>query len=322
MKYDIVTIGDAFEDVFVEPDLSVKSDARMASGKGICFEFGEKIPLNWIKYEIGGSACNTAVGFARLGLKTAIVTVLGDDTPRDKIIERLRDEDVDSSFANIVPEIKTGFSVVFSIKGERTIFMHKAIKDFKDFKIKKSVSARWYYIAPLGQNTGDIEKRMIGEVSEHGALLAWNPGAVQIEEGASAYRHLLNCCSILILNRSEAHKFVDFPVHPKPVEVMKKLQNLGPKLVVITDGKNGAKAYDGHAIYEVPANTRVDVVDSTGAGDAFAVGFVSRLIDCNFKEDLSPKDIKDALGWGIKNSSSVIRFVGGQEGLLRQGELH
>lgn len=316
MKYDIVTIGDAFEDVFVEPDLSVKSDARLASGKGICFEFGEKIPLNWVKYEIGGSACNTAVGFSRLGLKTAIVTALGDDTPRDKIIERLRDEDVDSSFTNIIPSIKTGFSVIFSIKGERTIFMHKAIKDYKDFKLKKSVQARWFFVAPLGQNTGEIEKRLVEEVSENGALLAWNPGVIQIEQGASAYRHILKCCSILIMNRTEAHKFLNFPIHPHPLEIMQRLYNLGPKIVVVTDGKNGAKAYDGHTLYEIAANHKVDVVDATGAGDAFAVGFISRLIDCNFKELIDSTDIKAALSWGIKNSTSVIQHIGGQEGLL------
>lgn len=321
MRYDIVTIGDALEDVFVEPDLDIKSDARFASGKGICFEFGEKIPLNSVTYEIGGSACNTAVGFSRLGYKSAIVTTLGDDTPKDKVLERLENEGVELSQIKVNREVETGFSVIFNISGERTIFVYHGLKDYNSVEIKKSLKSRWYYIAPLGKNTDEIENKVIEKLAVDGSQIAWNPSGTQIEKGANHYKHLLKCASVLFLNRTEAMKFLNRPVRPQVDELMKDLHNFGPKIVVITEGKKGAKAYDGEIFYDIEANPRVQVIDATGAGDSFAVGFLGRLLNENWREKIEPNIIKDALRWGIKNSGSVIQYIGAQKGLLNKEEI-
>lgn len=320
MKYDIVTIGDAFEDVFVEPDLDAKYDRGFASGRGICFELGEKIPLEAVTYEIGGSACNTAVGLSRLGFKASIVTTLGDDTPRDKVIERLRDEDVDATNIYINEKLKSGFSVVFSIKGERTIFVYHGLKDYRDLKIKKGIKSRWFFLTPIGEHTEEIEKRVVKEVAENGAHFAWNPGSVQISRGASHYKHLLNCTDILFLNREEAIKFLNFPVRPQTEEVMKNLHLLGAKIVVVTNGKEGAKAYDGKNFYNAIPNLRTIRADATGAGDSFATGVLGRLIEVDWK-NLTEDNIKEALKWGIKNSDSVIQYMGAQKGLLNKEEI-
>ena len=316
MKYDIITIGDAFEDVFVEPELKVESDRSFAGGKGICFEFGEKIPLKSIIYEIGGSACNTAVGFSRLGLKAGIVTALGDDTPRDKVVARLAEEGVDYSNTNIKKDIKTGFSVIFTINGERTIFVYHGIRDYSDLKIKKAIKSEWFYVSPLGENTAEVEKRILAEVSENNAKFAWNPGSMQIAKGTNHFRPLLRCTSVLFLNKEEAIKFLNHPFVVKIEDVMKRLQNIGPKIVVVTEGKDGARAYDGKEHYRIKAKDIINKVDSTGAGDAFAVGFLAKLAKLRWKEEIPSEEIQEALKWGIENSSSVLKFIGAQKGLL------
>lgn len=320
MKYDIVTIGDAFEDVFVTPDLEVRSDRMMTSGRGIVFELGEKIPLKTVNYEIGGSACNAAVGLSRLGYKTSIVTLLGDDTPKDKVLERLSIEEVSTDNLIIDDKYQTGFSVIFNFDGERTIFVYHALKDYDDLKIKKSLRSKWFFLTSLGENTQAIENKLIEEVAENSSYLAWNPGAKQIAKGASHFRHLLKCTSVLFLNREEAIKFVDFPVRPRIEEVIKKLYEYGVKIVVVTDGDKGAQAYDGKNFYDIPARN-VQRIESTGAGDAFAVGFMGRLLNENWREDIALECIKDALKWGIMNSSSVIQHIGAQPGLLKRDEI-
>lgn len=320
MKFDIVTIGDAFEDVFVTPDLSVRSDRILPSGKGIVFELGEKVPLQSVDYDIGGSACNTAVGFSRLGYETSIVTLLGDDTPRDKVLDRLNIEDVAVDNVIIDNKIKTGFSVVFNLNGDRTIFVYHAVKDYADLRLKKSLRSKWYFLAPLGENTDELEDRLIREAAENGALIAWNPGSIQIGKGASHFRHLLKCTSILFLNREEAIKFVDFPIRPQAEEVMQKLYSYGPRLVVVTDGKKGVKVYDGKEFFEMESRP-VQVKDSTGAGDAFAVGFLGRLIKEDWHDDIPKETIREALRWGTENSVSVIQSIGGQKGLLEKQEI-
>jgi sugar/nucleoside kinase (ribokinase family) len=316
MKYDLVTIGDAFEDVFVGPKINVKFDRSFASGKGIAFEFGEKVPLDWVEYEIGGSACNIAVGLSRQGKKTAIATALGDDTPRQKILETLKKEKVDNSLILLSKLVKTGFSVIFSIEGERTIFVYHGIKDYSVLKIDDSVESSWFFVTSLGENSDQIENRVVEEVSEKGAHLAWNPGSLQIARGANHYRHLLKNCDVLFLNKEEAIKFLGYPIRPRTEEAIKKLHLLGPKIVVITNGREGAKAYAGGEIYESGTHDRIHRVDSTGAGDAFASGFLGKVFDVNFREAVDGAVLKEALAWGIKNSESVIGYIGAQKGLL------
>jgi len=316
MKYDIVTIGDAFEDVFVEPDLKVQCDRNLAGGKGISFEFGEKIPLQSVTYEIGGSACNTAVGFSRLGLKTGIVSVLGDDSPKEKVLARLDKEGVDSTSINIKKDIQSGFSVIFTMDGERTIFVYHGLKDYSELKIKKNLKSNWFYISPLGENIDGIEKRMLAEISENNTKLAWNPGSIQIAKGTNCFRPLLRCTSVLSLNKEEAIKFLNHPFVLKIEDIMKRLQNIGPSLVVVTEGREGARAYDGKQFYRIKAKEVVNKVDSTGAGDAFAVGFLARLMKLDWKNRIQPEEIEQALKWGIENSSSVLRYIGAQKGLL------
>jgi len=321
MKFDIVTIGDATEDVFVHPDIDLKYDRRFASGKGIVFEFGEKIPLNSVEYEIGGSACNIAVGLSRLGYKTSISTVLGDDTPKDRVIERLSDENVDQNSLTISKKAQTSFSVIFSIKGERTIFVYHGLKDYSELKIKKSIKTKWFFLTSLGKNTSEIEKMIVAEVAENNVFFAWNPGSLQIAEGANHFRHLLKCTSVLFLNREEAIKFTNLSLATKTEEAMKRLHNLGAKIVVVTNGKEGAKAYDGNQFNEIAADQRTKRVDATGAGDAFASGFLGRLIDEDMKLPVDPDTIREALKWGVKNSNKVIQSVGAQGGLLAKEEI-
>ena len=321
MKFDITTIGDAFEDVFVEPELKVKSDREFASGKGICFEFGEKIPLNSVQYEVGGSACNIAVGMARQNYKTNFVTAIGADSPAEKILNRLDDENVATASIIQGDEIKTGFSVIFSVESDRTIFVFHALKDYAKLKLKKNLQSKWIFLTSLGENTDEIEKTIIANVAEQSSLFAWNPGALQISRGATHYHHLLKCTSILFLNREEAIKFANFSDRPEIHEVMKKLVHLGPKIVVVTNGKEGAKAYDGKEFYDIKSNPQAQRVDATGAGDAFATGFLGRLINSNWKNQIPPDEINEALKWGIKNSESVISFVGAQQGLLSRTEI-
>jgi sugar/nucleoside kinase (ribokinase family) len=322
MKYDFVTIGDAFEDVFVFPsDLHVKRDRTFTGGYGVSFELGEKIPLKKVEYEVGGSACNTSVGFCRLGLDASLISVMGKDTPAEKISERLSSESVDLSNVKVDKKMKTNFSTIFGLPEGRTIFFFHGLKDYSQLRIKKSVHSKWYFLAPIGDGTDGLEKDLIAKVSEENSLLAWNPGTMQVKRGASRFRGLLKNIAVLFLNREEALKFVDYPVKPNAEEMLKKLFSFGPKLVIITNGKEGARAYDGKTFYTIGALSHVDVVDATGAGDSFATGVLAKLLLCDWTPESDSDCIREALKWGIANSSSVIKYVGGQKGLLSKKEI-
>lgn len=320
--YDVVTIGDASEDIFVRPHkFNIEVNRKFASGKGVSFELGEKISLDNVFYDIGGSACNSAVSFARQGFVTSIITATGKDSPSEKIWKRLDDEGVDTSNIKSSNSIKTNFSVIFNLEEERTIFVCHGIDDYSLLAPKKSLKTKWVYLCPMGENTTEVENRLISMASEKGVKIAWNPGSLQIEKGASEYRALLKNVRIIILNKEEAFKFINYPVRPVVADVAGAISKIGPKIVVITDGKVGAYCYDGSRSYEVETLNQ-ERVDATGAGDSFASAFIGRFFG---KKDESFSDqylISDALKAGIINSTSVVHQLGAEAGLLSMTDIN
>lgn len=318
MKYDIVTIGDASEDIFVKPkDLKVSRDNKMLSGKAASFELGEKILLKEVQYEVGGSACNTSVAFSRQGYKAAALVAIGNDTPGKKVIERLDEEKVCKELLLQKDHYKTNFSVIFSIEDERTIFVYHGLKEYKCLKPNKSIKTSWIYLAPIGNGDEDVISRVAELAAEKNVKVAWNPGVVQIEKKAQHYRSMLKCLTVLFVNREEGIRFANFPVKPQIKEIMKTLYSYGPKVVVLTDGKNGAYAYDGDNYYHADAISR-ERVDATGAGDSFASGFTGRIMEDDF---ISQESILEALAWGAINSTSVVSRMGAQNGLLSKEKI-
>lgn len=345
MKYDVITIGDASEDVFIRPsELKISDSRSVVSGKVMSFELGEKIPVEEVEDEVGGSAANVAVGLSRMGLKTAIITALGEDDAGEKILKCLKTEDVDTGNVDVKAGNKTNFGLIINtLDGERTIFVYRGIK-YENLKIKKSLDPHWVFVTPLGEKSEKILGDVLHTAAEKGAMLAWNPGSKQIHEGATHHRVLLKNTTVLFLNREEAIKFSNLPVRPREEDVMKRLHQLGPKIVIVTNGKEGARAYDGQLFYHIDI-IESKKIDATGAGDSFATGFLGKLISSaaipapsvilakagilsatrspghgvacprmtiHFDKEL----ICDALKYGIVNSTSVVGQIGAQPGLL------
>ncbi|MEK9155792.1 MAG: carbohydrate kinase family protein [Patescibacteria group bacterium] len=317
MKYDIVTIGDVSEDVFIRPaELKISESKSVTTGRVMSFELGEKIPIEEVDYDIGGSAANVAVGLSRIGLKTALTSVIGTDSPGEKIRRRLEAEGVNMEHLNIKELNKTNFAVILNTKdGERTIFVYRGI-NYQNLKVKKGTKTKWYFVAPLGQDSDLIFRELSECARERDLQVAWNPGSYQIKAGASKYRSFLKNVTVLFVNREEGIKFTDYPIRPKDEDVMKRLRSFGPKIVVMTNGKEGAKVYDGKIFYHGSIIKDVKRVDATGAGDSFATGFLAKLM-LDGKDQLYSKElICNALKYGIVNSTSVIAHIGAQRGLL------
>lgn len=319
--FDIVTIGDASEDIFVRPhQFKIENSRKFTSGKAVSFELGEKISLDNVHYDIGGSACNSAVSFARQGFSVSIITAVGKDSPSEKILKRLDDEDVDTSNIKSNVSTATNFSVILNLEEERTIFVCHSNDDYSILAPKKSLKTKWVYLCPMGENTIEVENRIISMVSERGVKIAWNPGSLQIEKGASKYRALLKNVTILVLNREEAFKFINYPVRPVIENVASAINKLGPQIIVITDGKRGAHCFDGDRSYKIDALNQIRV-DATGAGDSFSSAFIGRFIGGK-EEDFSDQYlISDALKAGIINSTSVVNVLGAQAGLLTRSKI-
>lgn len=316
--FDVVTVGHSTSDIFLHPeDTSLVRSPSCAPDKVchkslICWNYGEKINIEDVHYDIGGSACNVAVGMSRLGFKTALITALGKDSDAERIEDKLLSEKVANNFLKKFSDCKTSFSVIITYRGERTILVHHGLSDYSKLNIPKNLSTKWLYVGPLGNNYGPLYSKIVGLVSQKNICLALNPGVIQLEDLDHSLKSILRVTKILFLNKEEAINLVRPQNVLESKDLLIKTLQLGPEVVVITDGKNGAIAGTQKEVWQI-SSLETDARDSTGAGDAFSSGFLASYINT--------QDVKESLKWGIINSTSVIEHIGAQSGLLKMSKL-
>ncbi len=171
----------------------------------------------------------------------------------------------------------TGFSIILiGIEKNRTILAYKGINDqltAKDIKLKK-LKAKWIYMGSmLGKSFQTCEK--IAEFAKKkGIPIAFNPSIYLAQKGMKGLHKILSACKLLVLNKEEAQAITG-----KKEEINNLLKELQKhiQLVVITDGPKGAYAYDGIKKHTLHASN-IKVVETTGAGDSFAAGFLAGMI--------------------------------------------
>ena len=119
-KFDICTFGSITLDLFLE------SNEIDADGDFFKIAVGDKIKLNGVHKFVGGGAANCGVGFNKLGLKSAIFGVLGDDEEAKFIEKELAKNGVFTDYLIREKNGSSSFSVILTAKdGRRTVFHHR-----------------------------------------------------------------------------------------------------------------------------------------------------------------------------------------------------
>ncbi len=295
MKFDIISVGSAVIDAFVYTDVPEIE-------RKLCYPAGAKIPVRDIKFSTGGSGANCAVGFSRLGLKTGYIGKVGKDENGTRILDELKKEKV--IFLGHGSKETTGFSVILdSREHERTILTYRGANDtlsFDELPLRK-FDTSWFYLSSMSGESFLTEVQLSEWAMKRGIMIAFNPSSYITKKGVSFIQRLLKNVYILILNDDEARNLV-----PRG-DLFQGLLALGPRIVCITYGKKGNSVSDGKHVF-VSYPRPIKLVERTGAGDAFAAGFVSTFI--------KTKDIRFAIQVGSVNAESVIGIVGAKNGLM------
>lgn len=301
-RFDIISIGDCTEDNLMEvPDAEVNCSIH-PNRCLLCFSYADKIPASSLHIKSAGNANNNAVGSARLGMKAAIYTILGNDGVGIFIKNKLREAGVAQDYIVYDPKLRTNFSVVINYKGERTILVYHAKRKYKLPKLSKT---KWLYYTSLGEKHAGLNRQIISFVKKNTVKLGYNPGTYQLRAGVKQMKPVLAVCEVVFVNKEEAARIVG-PQHDVRHYLM-ALRKLGPKIVVVTDGVAGSYAFDGKQFWYMGI-LKTPVIERTGAGDAYATGFIAAL---HYEQT-----IREAMCWGTMNSSSVIMKYGPQDGLL------
>ncbi len=325
---DIITIGSATMDVFVESDDAniVSVYTKNKKSEFMSYPYGAKVEISDFDSQVGGGGVNTAVNFSNLGFDTGAIFKIGDDIYSEGILDSFKNKNVDLSSIIQDKSLSTGFSIILvSFQGDRTVLAHRGA----NAKIKKSdinfdaiKNSKLLYIAPMNGDSTKILDDIANFANENNVYVCFNAGSSSIKKGFNYIKKILANANIVVMNKEEAsmatqiqvrpdtrdEKFSDELIHPDVKEMFKKLKIRDYQIIVITDGGKGAYAYDGEHFYFCPAFEGT-VVSTLGAGDAFASTFCVAL-------GRAEKNIGKALMYASVNSAGVVSEFGATQGLL------
>jgi len=318
---DIITIGSITKDNFLELDCEIIDWPKTPSRKAIALPFGEKLEVNNISSVLGGNSANASVTFSRFGFKTACFGKIGDDLAGQEIKKWLKEEKVEPVFA-VAKNKKTAESTLLLNKGERTILSyHGASNEWAEADISwRKLKAKWWYLSLAGSSS-DFFAPLVKFAKENGIKIAFNPSGYQIRHKRQEILDNLKNIDLLVLNEGEAAELVGISFENEK-EVFKKMDDLMPGIVAVTDGPNGVTVSDGKNIYKAGIFKEKLVADRTGAGDAFGSGFTAGLMMADpINGNYAGEAIKYAIRLASANATSVVEHIGATEGILTKREL-
>ena len=226
---------------------------------------------------VGGSAANVAIAVRRLGLSASVIAKVGLDSFARVAVDSLMKERIDISGLKVEPTSPTGFSVVVrDPKGRIIIYGFKGASEKleeRDIDPELIKRANYVHIASLRLDT---TKQVVKLAKEYGKKISWDPGRVLAAEGAEKLKDVIKDVNIVLANEREAELITSLKNFKEAAQTIKAM---GPDLVIIKRGEKGSYALSNEAEYETPAYPISRVVDTTGAGDTFAAGLLTSLIN-------------------------------------------
>lgn len=269
----------------------------------------------------GGAPANVAVGLARLGLAVGFRGVLGDDELGHGLVQRLSAQGVECHF-RMTREARTGvWFIALDERGDRTFFTPTGAGSADKLLAVEDVDpallgrARWLHcgssshVLPAGQAALRAVVRAARAAS---ARVSFDPNVrahlwSDPRELRALCEDVVPFCEVVKLSAEEAEACIGTRT---PEQTAARLSELGVKLVCVTLGADGALVKRGSDELRIPA-PRVEVVDTTGAGDGFVAGLLSRLARSPAgAADLTVEELRSAVRFACAVGSRVCTRLG------------
>jgi sugar/nucleoside kinase (ribokinase family) len=286
---DILTIGELLVDMISE-------------------DYDDDLQCKTYNKFFGGSPANIAMNTKKLGISSIIVSSVGKDGLGKFLISKLKEFNIDTKYVQQV-DYSTSMVLVTKSKAkpipifyreadfqlESTLDLHDAIKN------SKLVHFSCWPISRMPSRL-TIEE-VIKVARENDVILCFDPNYhpsiwQRGEDGVEYVKSIISQIDILKPSEDDAERLFG---EDSPENQLDKFLELGAKLVIMTLGKAGAIVSNG--IETIKFNTfATDVVDTTGAGDAFWSGFYAAII--------KGYTIKEALNLGFAVSAYKLKYLG------------
>lgn len=234
----------------------------------------------------GGAPANFAVGIQRLGLSSGLITKVGDDFFGRYLIKTLKGEDVDISQIKITSEYKTALAFVgldeeknpsFSFYRSLCADMMLNEKEIAENYIKSAKLLMCGTVSLADEPSRSAIFKAVEYAKKHGLQVACDPNLREdlwhFNDPREHIFRILKNTDIFLPSISEA----EFISGEKGEEAIEAILGLGPSIVGITHGAEGSTILTKNGKFYAPSY-EVDVVDTTGAGDAYAAGLITGLL--------------------------------------------
>ncbi|MCX2836969.1 PfkB family carbohydrate kinase [Salinimicrobium sp. MT39] len=265
---------------------------------------------------LGGAATYIGLSAAQFDIKSAIVSVVGEDFPQE-YLDLLKNRNIDLSGTEI-------------IKGGKTFFWsgkyHNDLNSRDTLDTQLNVLADFQPVVPEDFKSPDVV--MLGnlhplvqlsvlEQIERPKLVVLDTMNFWMDNTWDDLMKVIGKVDALTINDEEARQLTD---EYSLVKAARKIADMGPKYVVIKKGEHGALLFHNEQIFFAPALPLEEVFDPTGAGDTFAGGFTGYLAHTG---DISFKNMKNAVIYGSNLASFCVEKFGTERMQnLKKEEVH
>ncbi len=259
----------------------------------------------------GGSAANTAVGLARLGLKTGFIGKVSDNREGKLLLNDFKRQNVDVDGIRVSKEGRSGIAMGYvDTKGDRALYIDPGVNDsleLKEIDMKYADNTVFLHLTSfIGEKPFKAQKELVRELRD--VRISFDPGELYARKGLTVLKLMIERSFAMLPSRNELKLLTG----KKYDEGSKILIKKGVSIVAVKLGERGCYVTNGKESYLVEPY-KVKVADTTGAGDAFCAGFLYGLI--------KNKDLYECGRFGNFVASRCIEKIGAREGLPRLSDL-
>lgn len=251
---------------------------------------------------LGGSAVHFSYAASYFS-SVRLVGVVGDDWPNEHT-QLLQSRGIDTAGLHVVSGGKTfrwSGKYLPNMNDRETLEVHLNV--FGDFAPELPAEFRRCPFLFLANGSPVLQMNVLDQMTDASLAVA-DTMDLWISTQHDELMQLLKRIDGLVLNDAEARLITD---DENLVRAGHRVREMGPKFVIIKKGEHGAMFFSEHETYVLPAFPTEEVVDPTGAGDAFAGGMMGYLAESG---NFDPPTLKEAMAYGILAASFTVEDFG------------
>jgi len=271
-------------------------------------------PFGKVEEALGGSAVYISIAASYFTAPIRLVGVVGGDFSKAHM-QILEDRDIDLEGLQVIKEGKTfrwGGKYHYDLNVRDSLYTDLNVFEKFDPTIPTGFKKSAYVC--LGNIDPVLQRKVLSRINKP-RLVVGDTMNYWIEHKPKELAETLKVMDVLVVNDSEARLLTN---EPNLIKSARRIIAMGPKAVIIKKGEHGALLVTGETIFSAPAYPLENIYDPTGAGDAFAGGFVGWLART---DDLSPENLKRAVIYGSTLASFCVEKFS-VEGLRDLAYLH